>query len=128
MNLIKCNENILIFTLQTPFKKSSRNTDNELSLSVFCCIYSYFLFGGKSAGKNSKSIRLPPAYSDFPQKSRNPLCHNDLGTYFDGFKTDSRVMFYCFFDLTYAEIAKQEGCSLTSVRQSVKAAESNLKK
>jgi hypothetical protein len=47
---------------------------------VFRCIDSYFLFGGKSAGKNSKNIPLPPAYNDFPQKSRNPLCHNDLDT------------------------------------------------
>lgn len=39
-----------------------------------------------------------------------------------------RLMLYYFFDLTYAEIAKQEGCSLTSVRQSVKAAERNLRK
>ncbi len=39
-----------------------------------------------------------------------------------------RLMLYYFFNLTYAEIAKQEGCSLTSVRQSVKAAERNLKK
>ncbi len=37
-------------------------------------------------------------------------------------------MLYYFFDLAYAEIAKQERCSLTSVRQPVKAAEKNLKK
>jgi hypothetical protein len=61
---------------------------------VFRCIDSYFLFGGKSAGKNSKNIRLPPAYNDFPQKSRNPLCHNDLGTYFVGCLWEKYLYFW----------------------------------
>lgn len=39
-----------------------------------------------------------------------------------------RLSLYYFGNLTYAQIAKMEGCSIETVRKSVKAAEHNLKK
>lgn len=39
-----------------------------------------------------------------------------------------RLLQYYFGDLTYTKIAKMEGCSLETVRKSVKTAERNLKK